>query len=169
MTTYCTLSVSGVDIGKRAKDFGNAINKVATGAHCKKHQNLLNANFRRYLEKNTKRAGIYEDDIEDSFYVKIVGNHIQFGNTNAVVANKYEYGWEDDIDDDDYMSDYASMSPRYFIRPAIRQVANDLAEILKQDVYKEYEKTTGNMYSTTTQLTDIPQKHNYMNKYDGVL
>ena len=51
MTTYCTLTVSGVDIGKRAKDFGNAINKVATGAHCKKHQNLLNANF---CESNIK-------------------------------------------------------------------------------------------------------------------
>lgn len=169
MTAYCTLTVSGVDIDKRAKAFGNAINKVATGTHCKKHQNLLSANFRRYLEKNIKRAGIYEDDIEDSFYVRIVGNRIQFGNTNALVTNKYEYGWEDDIDDDDYMSDYISMSPRYFIRPAIRQVANDLTEILKQDVYKEYEKEVGNLYSTTEQLTDIPQKHNYMNKYGGVL
>ena len=168
MTVYCNVTMSGADIGKKAQAFGKAVEKVATGTYCKKHQNLLNANFKRYLRSNIQRAGIPEE-LEDAFFIKIIGNRIIFGNDNGMMTNRYEYGWEDDVDDDDYISSEISMSPRYYIRPAISQTTIDLTELLKEDVYKEYTQKAGNLYSEHEWKTDIPQKHRYMNKYNGVL
>lgn len=169
MTVYCNVEMSGVNVAERAKAFSSAVNKVANTAYCKKHQNLLNANFKRYIGANLRRSGIYDQDVENTFFVNITNNKVIFGNTNPVVNNRYEYGWEDDSFDDEYLNDYVSMSPRYYIRPAIKKVADDLANVLREDVYKEYEKEAGNLYSEIEWESDIPNKHNYMNKYSGVL
>ena len=169
MSSYCTVTMSGVNVAERAKAFEKAVKKVANANYCKKHKNLLNANFKRYIGTNLHRSGIYNNDVEQSFFVLIKNNKIMFGNNIPSIANRFEYGWEDDAFDDEYLADYESMSPRYYIRPAIKKVADDLAVMLRQDVFHEYEKETGNLHSEIEWESDIPQKNNYMNKYNGVL
>ena len=99
------------------------------------------------------------------FFINIVGNSIIFGNTNPVVANRYEYGWSDD---DDYSSnDYLmNTSPRYYIRPAIEQVAEELGTILIQDMYKEYDRESKN---TGYSQYIVSSQSSYLNKYSGIL
>lgn len=166
MTVQCKLEVSGTPIESSARAFTQSIDKVANIRHIKRYKTLLNHNFQQYIRENMYRVGMENvDDLEKEFFINIVGNSIIFGNTNPVVANRYEYGWSDD---DDYSSnDYLmNTSPRYYIRPAIEQVAEELGTILIQDMYKEYDRESKN---TGYSQYIVSSQSSYLNKYSGIL
>lgn len=170
MTIECNLQVSGTPIEDSAKAFTQSIKKIADARYIKQYKTLLNNNFQQYIRNNMHRVGMEDvEDLEKEFYVNIVGNSIIFGNTNPIVANRYEYGWDDDEDsDNDYSDDdyLMSTSPRYYIRPAIEQVAQELGTVLLQDLYKEYDKESRNVGHSSY---IISSKSSYLNKYSGIL
>lgn len=167
MTVYCKLDVSGRSIQTSAHAFVKSAKTVANTNHLKQYQNILNSNFQRYLTQYMHRAGIEDiDDLEKSFYINIIGNSIIFGNTQPIIANRYEYGWEedDDYDEDEYS---ISTSPRYYIRPAVRRITEDIAEILTKDAFHEYDKEIQN--ASESQLIWENENTEYFNKYNGIL
>ena len=166
MSIVCKLQVSGTPIQTSVGNFTNAIEEVISSKHISKYQNMLNHDFQQYIRNNMYRSGMENvQDLEKTFFVNIVGNSIVFGTTEPLIANKYEYGWEedDDYDEDNYLM---STSPRYYIRPAINKIMNDLGERLSQDIYHDYSKESSNTgYSNYI----ITQESSYLNKYSGIL
>lgn len=166
MTIYCKLAVSGTPVTTSIANFTNAIENVINSGYMKRYENMLNNNFRQYIRNNMYRAGMEDvQDLEKTFFVNIANNTIIFGTTEPLIANRYEYGWEDDddYDEDEYLM---STSPRYYIRPAINKIFDELKAQITQDIYRDYEKESNIGYSNYI-LTDT--KTSYLNKYSGIL
>lgn len=167
MSVYCKLQISGNPVQNSAKSFTDSALKVVNASHLKQYKNLLNDNFQRYIFQYMRRSGMENvDDLEKSFFFDITGNSLVFGNTQPLIANRYEYGWEDDDDynEDDYL---IGTSPRYYIRPAIKRITDDIAEILLKDAYQEYEKES--QHAGDSQLIWESNEKSYFNKYSDIL
>lgn len=166
MTIRCDLEVSGTSIENSFKTFSDSVTRIANGNYIRKYQNTLNNSFQQHIRDNMNRSGMENvEDLEKTFFVNIEGNNIIFGTNEPLMANRYEYGWEDD---DDYNEDnyLISTSPRYYIRPAINQMAQELGAILANDIYRDYAQESSNAgYSHYI----ISQKSSYLDKYSGIL
>lgn len=167
MSIQCKLAISGTPVESSVYSFTKSVNKIANATYIKRYQNTLNKQFQQYIRDNMYRAGMEGvEDLEKTFFMSVIGNSIVFGTTEPLIANKYEYGWEDD---DDYEDEYTmSTSPRYYIRPAIERIARELGAQLLRDMYQEYDKESHNAGYSSYIIADT-KSSSYFNKYSGIL
>lgn len=169
MSIQCKLEISGTPVQSSIANFTNTVEKVISAKYISKYKSTLNHNFQQYIRDNMYRSGMENvQDLEKTFFVNIIGNSIVFGTTEPLIANKYEYGWEegDDYDEDNYL---IGTSPRYYIRPAIDKIMAELGKRLSEDVYHDYMKESSNTGYSNYILADTEKSSSYLNKYSGIL
>lgn len=170
MTVTCDLIKKGPNIAQDMKSFQKAINKAVSPARLKKNRNRWNKKFQGYIRKNAQRSGIVDTDFEKIFELSVVGNKIVISNNAPIIVNRWEYGWEDDIEDEQ-AGDYASVhTPRYFVRPALEMLIQDIIADIEQDTYSDYERESHmNARSEWFVMNSSEYLSKYsFNKYDGV-
>ena len=170
MTVTCDLRKKGPDIAKDIKSFEKNLNKAISPARLKKNKTNWNKRFQSYIKKNAQRAGIYETDFEKIFNITMVGDKIVISNTDPIVVNRYEYGWEDDIEDE-ANGEYATVfTPRYFVRPALEQLIEDILQEVERDVYSNYDKEARIGAKSEWQWTSSKEylSRYSFNKYSGI-
>lgn len=170
MTITCDLKRQGPDIAKDMKSFQKSLNKAISPARLKKNKTRWNKKFQGYIRKNAQRSGIVDTDFEKIFDLSVVGNKIIITNNEPIVVNRWEYGWEDDIEDEE-AGDYASVfTPRYFVRPALEMLIQDIISDIERDTYSDYEKeshTNARSEWFVMNSNEYLSKYSF-NKYDGV-
>lgn len=172
---YCKLSSSGTSPIKNVRAASKAIDKTKKKSF-KKHQSKWQRKFRSSLHKYARKADV-PDEITDSFYLTVSNNNLSVKSSKLLDAQRFEYGWDDDVDDDDYnsLTDYSmtlsTVSPRYYIRPALEDLKQEIAKSIEEEFWKEYEKEAHKTASLTEWQADIPTEYentNYFQKYSGI-
>lgn len=177
MTIYCKVSSQGTSPTKNIKALSKSIDKVSKNkSFRKKHKSKWQHFFLNALHRYASRANV-PSEIVDSFYLDVSGNGLAVKSSKFLQAQQFEYGWDDDVDDNDYSSltDYSmtlsTMSPRYYIRPALRDLEEEIGKAIEEEVWKEYEKEAHKTAFLTEWQADIPTKYentNYFQKYSGI-
>ena len=99
----------------------------------------MNEKFKEHMQANMRQAGIGDKNFDELFYLTISHGNIIFTNTEPLITQRYEYGYNNDNDDEYYDEGYMiETSPRYFIRPAIQQTMQDVGNLMIQEANKEY-------------------------------
>lgn len=182
MSFACDITMQGGSMPQDSiKRLSKAVNKVASGKTLQQQQPIISRKFKSAIDRNASKAGVL-DDVSKYFYVNVRNGQVIIGNTAPLLINRYEYGWEDDVsqeyyggwedalDDDEYLADYQSlMSPRYYLRPAIEEIHGFLVNLVREQVWKEYEKEGSLVQPYYEWHAELSEYSNYLNKYNGVL
>jgi len=138
--------VSGTTLDDSANALIKATQPIQDGTFLKKYENRLNKHFQENIRKYLQLSGTEIEHFDDTLFLKIYNNSINFVNTAPLVTQRYEYGYYDNNPDEEYDEGYIiQTSPRYFIRPAMQDSLNEIEELLVQEVNSNY---MNNRYQT---------------------
>lgn len=141
MSYNTSWKVSGTRLEDSATALTKAVNAITSTKALKKYESRLNKNFQENIRANLRRSGLEADNFDDIFFLKISSGNISFLNTDPLVTQRYEYGYYNGTNDtnEEYYEEYMiQTSPRYFIRPAIQESMNEIAQLMIQEANKEY-------------------------------
>lgn len=141
MSYNTSWKVSGTRLEDSATALTKAVNAITSTKALKKYESRLNKNFQENIRANLRRSGLEADNFDDIFFLKISSGNINFLNTDPLVTQRYEYGYYNGTNDtnEEYYEEYMiQTSPRYFIRPAIQESMNEIAQLMIQEANKEY-------------------------------
>lgn len=141
MSFETSWEMSGTSISKASTAFTQSAQKAIK--NLRKHESLINKNFKESITTNAMRSGIEADNLSDVFSVQIDNGNINFINTSPLITQRYEYGYYDGSNDtnEEYYEEYMiQTSPKYFIRPAIQQSMSNIGQLLLEEAKKEYNR-----------------------------
>ena len=143
MSYQASWSVSGTTLDDSALALKKAVRSVTSGNSLKKYESKLNKNFQEHIRANLRRSGVDADNFDDVFFLKISSGSINFINTEPLITQRYEYGYYDGSHDtnEEYYEEYMiQTSPRYFIRPSIKESMQEVGQLMLKEVNDEYMK-----------------------------
>ena len=95
-----------------------------------KIKKLSDSELYNYLKAGADKGEV-PINVEDVFSLDIVNNSLTITNSDPLITELYEYGYDDDELDE-------IITPRYYIRPAIKKLSNDLMKLIGQEIKDEY-------------------------------
>lgn len=139
MSSRAYWTVTGTTVDNSTDAFIKSVQHVTNGKALKKYERKLNEKFKEHMQANMRQAGIGDKNFDELFYLTINHGNIIFTNTEPLITQRYEYGYNNDNNDEYYDEGYMiETSPRYFIRPAIQQTMQDVGNLMTQEANKEY-------------------------------
>ena len=139
MSINANWHISGVNFDKSAEAFIKSAQVATDDKTLKKHESYLNKQFKQHIIDNIYRAGIEGEGFEDAFHLSISGSNVQFINNSPLITHRYEYGYyQKDDDYDEYDDVIVQTSPRYFIRPSIKETLIDIGNIALNEAKRSY-------------------------------
>jgi len=130
MTVDCKVKMEGVPVEDSFGRLNKAIQKATNPEKLSKYQSVLEPKLYNYLRAGAD-IGEVPIDVEDVFSLDIINNSLAVTNSDPLITELYEYGYDDDELDE-------IITPRYYIRPAMKKLSNDLIKLLEQEVEDEY-------------------------------
>lgn len=141
MSFNATWTVSGTKIDDASKALTTSIKNVTSGRALKKYEIRLNQNFKENIRKQMRLSGLTGMNFDESFFLQITNEGVNFINTDPLTTQKYEYGYylgANDINTEYYEELIIETTPRYFIRPAIEDTLDEIGQLMIEETNKEY-------------------------------
>lgn len=130
MTVNCAVKMQGVPVDDSFGRLKKAIQQAVSLDKLSKYQSILEPKLYNYLKSGAERGDV-PIDVEDVFSLDIIDNTLTIVNSDPLISELYEYGYDDDDVDE-------IIAPRYYIRPAVKKLSDDLLELLRKEVVDEY-------------------------------
>lgn len=143
MNFQANWQISGASFDSSANAFIKSAQYATNSKNLKKHEALLNKTFKENINRYITLSGVEGDNLSDAFSLHINSQGINFVNTEPLITQRYEYGYYEGSNDtnEEYYEEYMiQTSPKYYIRPAIRDTLNDIGRIMLEDAKKEYNR-----------------------------
>ena len=130
MTVNCKVQMQGFSVESSFKRLNKAIQKSTSPEKLSKYQSILEPKLYNYLKAGADKGEV-PINVEDVFSLDIVNNSLTITNSDPLITELYEYGYDDEELDE-------IIPPRYYIRPAIKKLSNDLMKLIGQEIKDEY-------------------------------
>lgn len=126
MSFECTLNVTGTKPQSSARAFLRSYQETSSPQYYKKYDQRIQSYFKNKLSQSISQAQIYDNTLEQSFFVDFKSDGIYFS-SNSSKALKYEYG-------------YDKNPPKQYLESAVIETANEVSNIMITDALDLYNK-----------------------------